>query len=39
MLEDKKLSNEYWDEAIATALYIMNICPTKIMKNKVPQDV
>ena len=29
MLEAKHLPNEYWGEAVATAVYIMNRCPTK----------
>ena len=38
MLESKHLPNEYWGEAVATAVYIMNRCPTKSVKNKVPQE-
>jgi len=38
MLASKNLSNEFWAEAIATAVYIMNICPTKSVKNKFPQE-
>ena len=38
MLEAKHLPNEYWGEAVATAVYIMNRCPTKSVKNKVPQE-
>ena len=38
MLAAKHLSNEYWGEAVATAVYIMNRCPTKSVKNKVPQE-
>jgi hypothetical protein len=38
MLAAKHLSNEYWVEAVATAVYIMNICLTKSVKNKVPQE-
>jgi hypothetical protein len=36
MLTTKHLSNEYWDEAVATAIYILNICLTKSVKNRVP---
>ena len=38
MLTDKHLSNEYWVEAVATAVYILNICPTKSVRNKVPRE-
>ena len=37
MLAAKHLPNEYWGEAVATAVYIMNRCPTKNVKNKVPK--
>jgi hypothetical protein len=39
MLAAKNLLNEYWAEVVETAVYIMNICPTKSVKNKVPQEV
>ena len=38
MLAAKHLPNEYWGEVVATAVYIMNRCPTKSVKNKVPQE-
>ena len=38
MLVAKHLSNEYWDEAVATAVYILNRFPTNSVKNKVPQE-
>jgi hypothetical protein len=38
MLAAKHLSNEYWDEVVATAIYIMNSCPTKSVKNIVLQE-
>ena len=38
MLVAKHLPNEYWGEAFATTIYIMNRCPTKSVKNKVPQE-
>ena len=38
MLAAKNLPNEYWGEAVVTAVYIMNRCPTKSVKNKVPQE-
>ena len=38
MLVAKNFPNEYWGEAVATTIYIMNWCPTKSVKNKVPQE-
>ena len=38
MMETKHLSNEYWAEAVATTVYIMNRCLKKSVKNKVPQE-
>ena len=38
MLEAKHFPNEYWGEAVTTTVYIMNHCPTKSVKNKVPQE-
>jgi hypothetical protein len=38
MLATKNLSNEYWAKALATAMYIMNRCPTKSVKNNVPRE-
>ena len=38
MMASKHFPNEYLDEAVATAVYIMNWCPTKSVKNKVPQE-
>ena len=38
MMASKHFPNEYWAEVVATAIYIMNQCPTKSVKNKVPQE-
>ena len=38
MLVAKHLPNDYWGEAVTTSVYIMNQCPTKSVKNKVPQE-
>jgi hypothetical protein len=35
MLVAKKISNEYWVEAVESAVYILNICSTNSVKNKV----
>ena len=38
MMAAKNFPNEYWDEAVATVVYIMNRCPTKSVKKKFPQE-
>ena len=38
MIAAKHLPNEYWGEAITTIVYIMNPCPTKSVKKRVPQE-
>lgn len=38
MLKGKNLPNEYWAEAMACAVYILNRSPTKIVKNMIPQQ-
>lgn len=39
MLKEKKLPHELWGEAVNTAAYILNRCPTKKLKNQVPEEV
>ena len=39
MLKEKKLRNELWGEAMNTVAYILNRCPTKKLKNQVPEEV
>ena len=39
MMEAKHFPNEYWAKAVQATIYIMNRCPTKSVKNKVPQEV
>ena len=38
MLKAKHLPNDYWDEAVNYAVYILNKCPTKVVMNKVPEE-
>jgi hypothetical protein len=38
MLKGKNLSNEYWAEAVACAVYILNRSPTKIVRDMIPQQ-
>src|ERR1051325_6396980 len=39
MLKQKNLPKSLWGEAVSTAVYIFNRRPTKILKNKVPEEV
>src|SRR3954463_10100414 len=39
MLKQKNLPKSFWGEAVSTAVYILNRCPTKNLKNKVPEEV
>ena len=36
MLKEKKLPQKLWGEAVATATYVLNRCPTKKLKEIVP---
>jgi hypothetical protein len=38
MLKAKKLTNEYWGETVACRVYILNVSPTRSVKNKFPQE-
>ena len=38
MLADANLSKEFWGEACATSVYIMNRLPTKLFRNATPED-
>jgi hypothetical protein len=38
MLKGKNLSNEYWAEVVACAMYILNKSPTKIVRDMIPQQ-
>ena len=38
MMASKHFPNEYWDESVTNAKYIMNQCPKKNAKNKVHQE-
>jgi len=39
MLNDAKLSHQFWEDAISTANYDHNILPHKGIKNKIPFEV
>ncbi|KAJ0556958.1 putative RNA-directed DNA polymerase [Helianthus annuus] len=36
MLKAKGLSKQFWGEAVATAVYLLNLSPTKAVEGKVP---
>ena len=36
MLKEKDMLNTFWAEAVYTALYILNRCPTKVVQDKTP---
>jgi transposase InsO family protein len=38
MLKENHLSNHFWGEGVACSVYVLNISPTKSVKNKVPQE-
>ena len=38
MLKEKSLSNMYWAHAVHTNAYILNISPTKMVKNSTPYE-
>ena len=38
MLKAKHLPNDYWAEAVHCAAYVLNICPTKVVMNRVPEE-
>ena len=35
---EMRLSTEYWGEAIATTIYLINRCPTKSVCGKIPLE-
>jgi len=39
MLKQRSMPNSLWGEAVTTVVYVLNMCPTKRLKNKVPEEV
>src|ERR1043165_3690435 len=39
MQKQKNSPKSLWGEVVSAAVYILNRCPTKILKNKVPEEV
>lgn len=38
MLKTKKMSSKFWGEAVATAAYILDRCPTKMLQGVTPEE-
>ncbi|XLT27854.1 hypothetical protein HN873_059146, partial [Arachis hypogaea] len=38
MLKSKQMPKEFWAEAVATAVHILNKCPTKSVRDKTPEE-
>lgn len=38
MLKSKGLPNSFWGEAVVTATYVLNRCPTLKLEGKVPEE-
>ncbi|MCH84599.1 retrovirus-related pol polyprotein from transposon tnt 1-94, partial [Trifolium medium] len=38
MLKQKNMPPKFWGEAVSAAVYILNKCPTKKLKSKVPEE-
>lgn len=38
MVKGKDLPREFWAEAVATAVYLLNRCPTKSVRNMTPEE-
>jgi hypothetical protein len=38
MLKEKGLPKQFWAEAVACSVYLLNRCPTKSVKNMTPQE-
>lgn len=38
MLMEKGLPNTFWAEAVSTAVYLLNRCPTKAVHDKTPVE-
>lgn len=39
MIKEKKLPHSFWGEAVSAAVYLLNKCLTKRLKDKVPEEV
>ena len=37
-MKEKSLPTEFWGEAVATAVYLINRCPTKAVCDRIPME-
>ena len=38
MIHTQRLGHEFWMEAVYNAVYVRNLCPTKAMDGKTPEE-
>ena len=38
MLQVRRQTKQFWAEAIATSIYLLNLLPTKVVMNKTPYE-
>ena len=38
MMKEKGLLTEFWGEAVATIVYLINRCPTKVVCDRIPME-
>lgn len=38
MLEHRNVPEHFWAEAVFTAIYLLNRCPTKVVKKMTPKE-
>ena len=38
IMKEKGLPTKYWEEVVATVVYMINRCPTKLVHDKIPLE-
>ena len=38
MMKEKGLPTKFWGEAVATVVYLINRCPTKAVRDRIPME-
>ena len=38
MMKEKSLPTEFWGEVVAIAVYLINRCPTKAVRDRIPME-
>ena len=38
MMKEKILPTEFWGEVVATVVYLINRCPTKAIRDRIPME-